>query len=173
MCMHWIFVAFALITQEVISLNAVIFAAHAHRLPVVLIHVLFVLATIIDIVIGYAIGAYARKKLTRGKITSFAEKWSARFASYAGKKGRWVALLILGNFSFPYINAFLAGWLEMPFIESFIFLFLGNIVWYGFLWLIVLGVVSAVPNAWIAFPIIAAIAIGILLVIRKQKMEKF
>lgn len=167
--MNWFFIVFALITQEIVSLNAVIFAAYHYHFHVVLIHILFLIATAIDIIIGFIIGKYVRRKMTHGKIVAFAEKWSARFHSYVGRRGRWVALLAIGNFSFPYINAFLAAWLDMPFIESFIFIFIGNIIWYISLWLLVLGIASTIPNPWIAFTVVVSVALIGIYIVKKLK----
>jgi membrane protein YqaA with SNARE-associated domain len=170
--MNWLFIAFALITQEIVSLNTVLFWVYHYHFHVVLIHILFIVATIIDIVVGFIAGKFVRRKMTHGKIVRFAEKWSARFNSYVGKRGRWVALLIIGNFSFPYINAFLAAWLDMPFVESFIFIFIGNMIWYVSLWLLVLGVASVVPNSWTALAVIVGITLIALYFMKRFKIRK-
>ena len=170
--MNWLFIAFALVTQEVVSLNAMIFEVNRYHFHVWFIHVLFIIATLFDIVVGFLIGKYTRKKLVRGKVFAFAEKWSAKFHSYVGTRGRRFALLLIGNFSFPYINAFIAAWLDMPFVESLIFLFIGNMIWYGSLWLLVLGITSAIPNPWMALGVIVSVALLVTVAARKRESKK-
>ncbi len=169
---NWLFIIFALVIQELVSLNAVLFEVHQQHFHVWLIHILFMVATVVDIIAGFFIGKYVQKKLTHGRIFTFAEKWSARFHSFAGKRGKWFALLLLGNFSFPYLNAFIAAWLDISFIESLIFLFIGNMLWYITLWLFMLGVVSVIPNASIALGVIIAVMILIVILVRKFKIRK-
>jgi hypothetical protein len=77
---------------------------------------------------------------------------------------------LLGNFSFPYINAFIAAWLDVPFWESFFWLFVGNMIWYGLMWLVVIGVSSVVHNIAIAFPIILLIVIVVMIASRRKKI---
>lgn len=170
--MNWLFIIFALVTQEVISLNTVILEVHRYNFHVGLIHILFMAATALDIIVGFTFGTYAKKHLTNKKLVAFAEKWSARFYTLVGKKGKWVALIILGNFSFPYINAFIAPWLNLSFIESFIFIFIGNMIWYATVWLFVLGVVSVVPNPLTGLFVIIAIVILVMLFAKKFTTPK-
>lgn len=170
--MNWLFIAFALITQEIVSLNAVIYEVHRHHFHVWLFHILFALATIVDMLIGYAVGRYSRKKVTRGRVAAFADKWSARFHSYVGVRGRKVALFLLGGFSFPYVNAFIAAWLGMPFAESMLFLFIGGMTWYIATWLFVIGVATAIPNPWVALGAIVAVTVLLAALFRRYRVRK-
>jgi membrane protein YqaA with SNARE-associated domain len=160
-----------LFIQEIVSLNATLLYAHKHHIGL-LIFILFILTTVIDLVIGYYLGKWVKGRFTKGKIVVWIQKRVGQFHSYVGKKGRWVALLLLGNFSFPYINAFIAAWLDMPFWESFFWLFVGNMTWYGFMWLIVIGVSSIVHNIAIAFPIILLIVVVATILFRRWKFKR-
>ena len=168
----WAFIIFAIITQEVVSLNTVIFEVHEYHFHVVLFHFLYMLATAIDIAIGFLIGAYAKKKLLHGKIAAFAGKASVRVNQYIGEKGRKFALTMLGIISFPLLNGFIASWLGMPFLESFIFLFVGTMIWYIGTWLFIAGVVAFIPNPLIALSVILGITFVALILMRKMKVGK-
>ena len=170
--MNWLIVIPTLIVQEVVSLNTVLFEVHQQHFHILLVHLVFVLATVFDIVVGYVLGKYLKKKMTGGKVVAFADKLSAKLNAYAGKKGRWVMLLVIGNFSFPYVNAFLAAWLDLPFWESFIFIFLGDMVYYAGIWLLILGVVKAVPGTGLSLGVLLAIVIVVMVVLRALRMRR-
>ena len=77
-----------LTVQEVVSTNALLLEALHGHYALWIIHGIFVAATVFDIWIGYRIGMYTKKRLTRGKVYDFAEKMSARFNRSLGKNGR-------------------------------------------------------------------------------------
>lgn len=72
--------------------------------------------------------------------------WARTFSGAAGTYGEYVFFFVAGPILFP-LSAVVAPWLDMSFVRTLIFLFLGDLVfWYGSEWLIVLGVKSAVPD---------------------------
>ncbi len=170
--MNWFFIIFAIMGQEVISLNAMVFGVYHLHFHVGLINILFMLATILDIFVGFFLGKYIHRKIKHGKIIAFVEKWSTRFHKHAGKSGRKVAFILLGSFGFPYVNGFLASWVCMPFLEALIFIFIGNMLWYGTIWLITLGTVSTVPNPWIAICIIIGVTLLIHTIVKRLRTRK-
>jgi len=161
-----------LFAQEIISINALVFATHHGLYSPILIHVLFVIATLFDIVVGYYAGSYLRKKTLHSKVTRYVQKLSDRFSLSTKKYRRWVALLVLGNLSFPYINSCIAGYLGMPFWESSFFIFIGDAIWYVAIWLVVLSVSSVVKNLYWAFFIIIAIVILVMVFVKNLKGTK-
>lgn len=156
-----------LIVQEGVTLNALFFEVHKSHTPVWFITVLFILTTILDISIGYFAALLIKKHWPHGKIVAKAHQLANKFHSSLGKHGKWVALFLLGNFSFPYINGFVAAWLGFSFLETLIVMLLGNMLWYVTCWLLVLGLVAAIPNAQYAF--IGVIIVSFLLIFGIQK----
>ena len=161
-----------LVVQEIISFNALIFATHHGLYNPILVHILFLVATIFDIGIGYWIGLILRKKTHTNKVTISIQKISDRFSLSTKKYRRWTMLFLLGNFSFPYINSCIAGYLGMPFWESSFFIFLGDLVWYVSIWLVVLGVSSVIKNLPLAFLGVIIISVIIMVIIRKFNIRK-
>jgi membrane protein YqaA with SNARE-associated domain len=169
---QWLFIAFILISQEVVLFNGLLLKTHQGAYSLSLIFILFIIATTLDIVVGYCLAIWAKKKWRKGKVVAFANKWTDRFHAFVGKRGKWLALLLLGNFSFPYLNAFIAGWLGIAFGEMFIFLFIGNMINFATSLLLVLGVASFIPNPSFAFLGIIAVSILIVIVTKKLKATK-
>ena len=167
-----LFIFAGLFLQEIVSINALVFATHHGLYPALLIHVLFVIATIFDIVVGYFVGTFLRKKTLHTRVTAYIHKLSDRFSLSTKKYRRWFVLFLLGNFSFPYINSCIAGYLGMPFWESSFFIFIGDVVWYVSIWLVVLSVSAVVKNIYIAFIIIIVIAFLIMALLKKVNMKR-
>lgn len=161
-----------LFAQEAISMNVLIFATRHVLYPVLLIHTLFVVGTIIDILFGFWFGLWLKRRTVNTKISGYIQKTSDRFSLGTKRYRRWLALLLLGNFSLPYINACIAGYLEMPFWESLFFIFVGNVASYVITWLIVIGVSSVTKNLYIAFAVVVIIAIGGIFLSRKLHGDK-
>lgn len=155
--MNWPFATFALVSQSVIAMNALIFQVYTAAPQCAwIIHILFTIITIVEIVIGYVIGKYVRNHFTKGRLVRFAEYCSGKLrkVSGTGKWANYLALFILANFSYPYVNAFIAAWFGLSFGESLLFLAIGNLTGYILYWAFVTGVIHAVPSTPIALCII-------------------
>jgi membrane protein YqaA with SNARE-associated domain len=164
-----IFLFVGLFVQEVVTLNALIFATHEGWYSPLLIHTLFVATTIIDIIIGFLIGKYLKKKTFNAKITTSIQKMSACFLKTTNQYQRWFGLFLLGNLSFPYVNSCIAGYLDLPFWESSLFIFLGDIVYYICLWLLILGITSIIKNLYLAFGIVAVLMFIVIVISKKVR----
>src|ERR1700758_1531086 len=105
--MKWFVVLLILFVQETVTLNGLLTKVFQGQYSVFLITILFVFATVIDIFIGYWIERYVKKRWNKGQVRAFAKKWSDRLFSYVGKRGVRFYLLLLGYFSFPYLNSFI------------------------------------------------------------------
>jgi membrane protein YqaA with SNARE-associated domain len=143
-----LFIAF--LFQEPISSNVILLEAYQYHYNIWIIHLLFIVATALDSICLYYFGAYIHKKFSQSNAVLYAKRKSQSFLSFAGKNGTRIALFLYGPIIFP-ISAFIAPWIEVSFWDSFIFLFLGDLVfWYGSEWLLVLGVKSFIPNPHLA-----------------------
>ena len=159
-----------LLVQEMVLFNGLLFATHHGDYNIWIIHLFFILATILDIWIGYRAGLFAKKRVTKGRFVNMAERGSKKFHDYTGKHGRKAALFILGHFSFPYLNAFVSAWLDITLNEAMIFIFLGNLSYYIFTWLLVLGFAKIMPNPIVAFA--GMVAVSVLVVFLAGHFEK-
>ena len=168
--LRYLLATLVLIAQEVVSLNTLLFETkQGHYIPWI-IHAIFLVATAFDIWIGYAVGTWVKRRHKTGKLVRFADKCAARFHAYVGKRGRKFALFLLGNFSFPYVNSFIAAWLDIPFWESFMWLFVGNVIFYFASWFFIIGVMAVVPNP--GWGLAAVIGITALVVIVFRRFRK-
>jgi membrane protein YqaA with SNARE-associated domain len=159
-----LFLAFLL--QEPISSNAILLEAYQYHYNVWILHLLFIIATAFDAICFYYLGSYIQKKFSQSKIVLYAKRKSQSFLEFAGKKGTRIALFLYGPIIFP-ISAFIAPWVEISFWDSFIFLFLGDLVfWYGSEWLLVLGVKSFIPDPHLALLGIFVLSIFFIVAIR-------
>jgi hypothetical protein len=168
----WLVIVLILLVQETVTLNALLVKVFQGEYSIFFITLLFVFATVIDIFIGHWVERYVKKYWNKGKVKVFAKHWSQRFYAFVGKRGIKVYLLLLGYFSFPYVNAFITSWLEIPFWESFWYLFFGNMIFYISLALLVLGITSVIPNPFQAFLVVIAITVVLIMGIRVLKSRK-
>jgi len=79
-----------------ITLSGLLVKTYQGDYSIWIVTLFFLIATIIDIVVGYFLGKYLKQFLNRGGIHAFAQKWSDRFYNYIGRHGRRVYLLLLG-----------------------------------------------------------------------------
>ena len=157
----WLLLVAILVIQELASANAILLFAYQQHHNLWLVHGIFLAATTVDIYIGYYFGKWIQKKRPAGKLVVLAKKWAVKIESVMGMTGQKLWLLLLGALNFPHVDAFLASWLNLSFPEIFLFLFLGDLLWYVSEWLIILGVHSFVVNP--ATAIYVTIGISIIL----------
>ncbi len=169
---QWPLILLILIVQETVTLNGLLVKVHQGESSVWLITLIFMIITTVEIFIGYVAGVYAKERFNKGKVKVFADRWVRRFYAYIGKHGRRIYMILLGYFSFPYLNAFIMAWLNIPLIESFGYLFLGNMIFYLTSWLLVLGVMSVVPNPFAAFGAVIVLTILVTVAMRLYKARK-
>jgi membrane protein YqaA with SNARE-associated domain len=132
--------------QEPVSSDAVLLEAYQYHYNVWIIHALFVLATVLDIVVGYAIGKWLHGRFSDNPLMQRLVRWTRPFSGSAGKYGEYVFFFLAGPFLFP-LSALIAPWLDISFARTLVFLLLGDaIFWYAPEWLIVLGVKGTVTD---------------------------
>ncbi len=136
----WLFLLGVLMLQDLFSSAAVLTPLYAGQYSVWLIHLTFIVATILDISIGYYVGNYIKKNASANRFVTFIEKKAERYKSLSkGTTRRRLALFIFGPPLFP-VTAFFVPLLGFSFYESFSLLLLGEVTfWYGPEWLLILG----------------------------------
>lgn len=160
MVLQWLIITIVLVLQESASMGATMVLAYHGGLNLWLFNFIWVVATVMDVYIGFLVGRYLKVRSTG--ITRFsrvAEEWSDRLGKYIGHAGRSLSLILLGLILFPYMAAFITSWLGIGLEETVVLIFIGNLVWYLIAWGAVLGATVFLPN------IVTGIALAIILVI--------
>ena len=136
----WLLLFIAFLPQEPVTSNALLLKVYQLHYNMWLIHLLFVVATVLDILVGYYLGLYLYKHFQKNKIAIYAKTKAEQFKKFASAQSLNFALFMYGPIIFP-ISAFIAPWLGISFWNAFIYLFVGDlIIWYGGEWLLVLGI---------------------------------
>ncbi len=163
----WLFLLIAFIIQEPISANIFLLQAVQQEYNPWLIHTLFLIATIFDILLGYWLGNIIRKSLfTSGRIGNYLNVHFEKFGRFVGKNGTRLALFFYSPIIFP-LSALFPPLLGISLRETFIFSLLGEILcWYSVEWLVVLGVKTFIPNPILAIYVIGILSALILLILR-------
>ena len=132
----------ALVVQEIATTGVALLSAHQAGYSIVLITLIFALATAFDLIVGYAAGKWVQREFGHSRLVQWGEKTAKRFHEYLGHSGSRATLALVGFVSYAYVNSFLASWLEFSPLETGLWLFLGDLAWYALMWLIVLGIHS-------------------------------
>ncbi len=159
----WLLLVLTFIVQEPISTSAVLLQAYQDHYNVWLIHLLFVAATVFDILVTYYLGVFIQKRFGNRRISLWLKKKLEQFSSFIGEKGRVVALIVYAPMLFP-VSGFFIPWLDIPLGQALPYLFIGEtIFWYLYVWLLVLGVRSVTSNAQSALYLILIVGAAVAL----------
>ena len=154
-----LFIAF--LFQEPISSSAILLYVYQNGASIWTIHFLFLLATSIDIVIGYFLGKLIFQKYHDSKIGKYISMWVKKMEVYQKSKSSRFILFIIAIAVFPVSSLFMP-WFRISLARSFVLLLIGEIVfWYSITWLTVLGVNDSVVNP--AHAIIAVVIVSVCL----------
>jgi membrane protein DedA with SNARE-associated domain len=147
-------------------------AVHHGLYSPMLVLALFTIATAIDIAIGFYIGIKLRNKTSSTRFARYVKRQSEKYSFAKNSPKRWLTMLILGNVSFCYINAAIAGYLELPFWESQAYNFFGNVLTGIALWFAVGSVSSVFKNAFASSAIVIGLSLLLLVALRKMSVKK-
>jgi len=151
--------------QEPISSGGVLLDALNQHVSVWIIHLFFIVTTSIDVIVGYYAGRYIERRFENSKFVKFCKRKAEELNLYAGRYGQKVMIVVFGQILFP-ISAIMMPWLEVSLLDSLIYLFLGELIfWYALLWLVVLGVgrgVTSGANAlYLVLLVSAVVSVGV------------
>src|SRR5437660_1477842 len=96
----WLFIIAMLFIQEPASMDAAIFLVRQQHINLWLINTLWILATTIDILVGYAIGKWIQRAFQDTRFGRWAERWAMRIENFVGKSGENFAIILLGIINF-------------------------------------------------------------------------
>lgn len=156
----WLLVILVFFIQEPASTDAIIFQARHLGLNLFIFNSVWLLVTSIDIWLGYLIGKKVQEKYKNTRFEKFSRKWADRVENFVGKKGEKIALVFLGFINFPYLNSFLASWLNISFKNMFYPILIGDGIYWVTAWAINIGIRGFFTNSHTALYVI--IAIGLL-----------
>jgi membrane protein YqaA with SNARE-associated domain len=156
----WFTIIFTFIVQELVTTNAVLLQAYEQEYNGWIIFLIFLAATTFIISLGFFLGKFVQKRFAQSKVVVYTERKVRKLESMVGKTGKRVALVSLGFANFNYINAFIASWLSLSFREVFVYLFIGDLLWYILNSLMILGVHTYIQPKY-AMIVSFGISIGI------------
>jgi membrane protein YqaA with SNARE-associated domain len=169
----WFLLALVFTLQEPISTSVILLQAYQSHYNLWLIHLLFTVITIAEIVGGYYLGRWIEGKFSTSRFVIALKKRVDGFSAFIGKYGKIVGLIVFIPLAFP-LTAIIIPWFDVSLTEAIIYVFIGEVVfWYAYEWLLVLGVHSFVTDSQGALVVIllvsAAISVGINIMVRKSK----
>lgn len=156
----WLFIILTLFVQEPTSLDAGIFLVRQHGLNFWLINALWLLATTIDIIVGYALGKWAQRKFGNIRFGKWAHTWAGRIENFIGTNGERFTIILLGIINFPWLNAFLVSWLRLTFRNIFVLIFIGDAIYWGIAWAINISVRNYVADPHVALYVVVGIGLA-------------
>ena len=162
----WVWIVVTLLFQELISTNAILLEAFQKHYNIWIIHGIFLVTTALGIVVGYWLGQWVQKTFHNNKVVSYIQKMAKRTERFMGRNGTRLSLVFLSIIDFNFMDSFLSAWLDVPFWEIFIFLFIGNLLWYISQWVIILGINTYVHNPFQALYIIIGLSIVLTIIFK-------
>lgn len=141
-----------------------------------LIHLLFSLATLFDIVVGFYIGKLLHKYFQHHRIGLSLKKRIESFSISFGKYGKIITLTVFVPLIFP-LSAFLIPWFDITLTEALVYVFIGEwVFWYLPEWLLVLTTKSFVTNSQHALYVVIAVSMlitfGLKYLLKKKRKSK-
>lgn len=173
----WLYLIPVLFVQEAVTLAAGLAQALRVGTSPLLINFAWAGATSVDIAAGFWLGHAAQLRFRHWRIVQAAERAAAELDRRIGDRSLRVVLFALGFLMYPYVNAFVFSWLDVPFSEVFTFIFLGDALYWLFVWGAVMGITFLSGNSllavYIAVSVFAVISIaGNLLFHRRRRDRK-
>ncbi len=160
----WLSTIVIFFVQETAFITSRIVVLYGQGVNPWLLHFLFIFATTCDIFIGFAIGQYLHKRFLHG---SRFELWVKKEAKFL-KQHHWGYLLTLsGVVNFPYVNAILGSWMDLPFWRVFVATLIGDSVSYALYWGFALGIVHLSINIYLGIAIALTALLFLMALLRK------
>ena len=169
----WLIIIGSLLIQELASVNAVLLNARELGYNLWIIHGIFIVVTSFDIWLGYQIGVWFKQRLHGKKLTGYIARGAAKLDHFMGSNGKKFSLVVLGLVNFPYLNGFFIPWLATDLREAFLFILLGDSLWYVSEWLLILGVKSFVHDPYIALVAVLGLSVVLIVALRFVSRKLF
>ncbi len=159
----WLYIVAAMLVQELAVVAAALGIAYQMGLNIFLVHGIWLVATIIDAIVGFKVGVWIRKRFATSAVARHAEGLAGSLERRISTNGRRLTLVIFGFLNFPYVNGFIGSWLSLSFADTLLFTLVGDFLWYLSIWGAVAGInVIPADSRWGA---VAGIAIVVALLL--------
>ncbi|MDE2213390.1 MAG: hypothetical protein KGJ34_02575 [Patescibacteria group bacterium] len=142
----WLALVGVFLLQETVSTNAALYSAYSLGYNPWLIFILFLCMTGVDTLMGYGIGVWLQHSFSHMRFIEKVRSVASRIEQATGRAGRRLSLILLGAIAFPHFNGLVASTLPLSAYESIPLLCLGDLLWFGAEWLVVIGVHTFIPN---------------------------
>lgn len=160
----WLGTILIFFVQETVFITSRLVILHGQGVNPWLLHILFIFATTCDIFIGFAIGQYLHRRFLHG---SRFELWVKKEAKFL-KQHHWGYLLTLsGVVNFPYVNAILGSWMDLPFWRVFLATLIGDLIAYALYWGFALGIIHLSINIYLGAVLVLAAVLVLMTLLRK------
>ncbi len=159
MSRFWIITIGVFLLQETFSFNLVLLDSYRDHRNLWPIHVCFLATTLADFVIGDTLGRFIKRRASQTWLMTRLNAFFSATERLIGRFGWKLALVLMGQLAPTYINAMIATFLDLNRRDAFIFVILGELLWYGLLWSFVLSV-AWIKNGYIAFAALVFISLA-------------
>jgi hypothetical protein len=146
MTLWWLLIG-ALTIQEGVSTTVLLLEAHQKHYSIFLITLIWLVVTVLQIYAGFYLGKWIQKRFSGTKFEAWLKKSQQSFEKYIGKTGESFGLILVSGLVSPAVAALGASWLDISFMQVFIFALLGDFLWYLSEWITVLGLTQLVAGA--------------------------
>src|SRR5665213_634522 len=136
----WWLLTVALLVQEGISTTVLLLKAYQEHYPLILIHLIWFVVTVVQIYAGYYLGKWIQTRFKNTKFELWMKKSTHRLDKHIGTSGEAIALMLVAGLVSPAIAALGASWLDISFVSVLIFALIGDLFWYVSEWATVFGV---------------------------------
>ena len=167
----WLLIISALTLQEGLSTDVVLLEAVRAHYSILLINLIWFFVTATQTLAGYYLGKWVQKRFANTKAERWIEKSAQKLKKSIGKRGEEVALVIGSAVVSPAATAFLAAWLDLSLLRVFIFVVLGDFIWYALTWVTVIGATRILADAKYGVVIVFVLAIVWLIASHFKKPE--
>ena len=167
----WLLLTLALTVQEGLSTIALLLRAAQLHYSIWIISAIWLAVTVIQIIAGYYLGKWIRKRFARSKFETWVEKQAHKLERSIDKKGEMLGIAVLSSVISPAIAAFLGAWLNISFVSIFFFSLLGDLFWYASSWAYALGAITLLSRVKEGLLILIAIAIVLVVISYSTKRK--
>lgn len=159
--------------QELAVVAAVFGFAYQNHINIFAVHAMWLVATLIDVTLGFKFGGWIKKKYGTSSLARHAGELVSAIERRIGTNGRRLTLVVSGFLNFPYVNGFLGPWLRLSFADTLVFILIGDALWYFSIWGALGGISILAPDSrWIvvlAMGVIVALIIVVRVLYHKKK----
>ena len=167
----WLIIIGTLFVQEGLSVIVVLLKAYQEHYPLLLIHAIWLIDTLVQIWLGYVIGKWIQKKFADSRFELWMKKRAALLDDSIGKRGEAVALVLLSGIVSPGLTALLGSWLNISFRNIALFALLGDFIWYASEWVTVIGTsnLASLFRTSTLLILVAITAVGLIVKVVRKK----